>query len=277
METINLKISKEFFDGAIPAAKEPHGKVFNKLKGKIDARIEDIADDRLGDVGINAVNNDTDGKLAKTLMSLASVDVLLHEMRGMDLVLTATGFGVVSTNDTAPASKMRVDALDGELRVKWLDLQDELLEQLFKLEGWYNQGLQIIDTVFCEFKFLRQFAGKQSPLARDWEEAAPAILSTDRMLRERIGEEYMEELITQMCTGTLSAPNKGIVHQLRRIIGAAIQGNQKTAYEYYRRLMNTLEGNLETFSTYANSEAYETNHTKPYENKQGDTAFHFVG
>lgn len=277
METINLKISKEFFDEAIPAAKEPKGTVFTKLKGKIDARIEDIADERLGDVGINAVNNDTDGKLAKTIMSLASVDVLLHEMRGLDLVLTATGFGVVSTNDTAPASKMRVDALDGELRVKWLDLQDELLELLFKTEGWYEQGLLIIDTVFCEFKFLRQFAGKQSPLARDWEEAAPAILSTDRMLRERIGEEYMEELITQMCTGALSAPNKGIVHQLRRIIGAAIQGNQKTAYEYYRRLMNTIEGNLDTFSTYANSEAYETNHTKPYENKQGDTAFHFVG
>ena len=106
METIVIKISKEQFDLAIPAAKEPKGVIFNKLKEKIDWRIEDIAEDRLGEVGILAANADPQGRLAVTVMHFAAVDVFLHEMRNLDLVLTSTGFGVVSSNDTAPASNM---------------------------------------------------------------------------------------------------------------------------------------------------------------------------
>ena len=198
-------------------------------------------------------------------------------MRGLDLVLTPTGFGIVSSNDTAPASKIRVDALDGELRVKWLQLSDEILELCFKLSGWYAQGLVVIDTLFCFFKFLKSYAGLQDPISKDWELAAPTILDTDRWLRDKISDEFMDEMIMQMATNALTDKNKGIVHQVRRIIGAAVQGNKGTSYEYFRRLMNSLEGDIDSFPTYAHSQAYEVNHFKPYENKQENGAFHFVG
>ena len=41
--------------------------------------------------------------------------------------------------------------------------------------------------------------------------------------------------------------------------------------------MNTLEGDLEAFPTYAGSLAWMANNLRPYENKQEDGAFHFVG
>lgn len=274
---ITIRITKDDLNLAIPAAKEPKGTIFAKLEDKINEEIGDIAVDKLGDVGIAAVNNEPKGKLAICVLGLASVEVFLREMRGLDLVLTETGFGIVSTNNTAPASKMRVDALDGELRVKRLHLMDELLEGCFKLDGWYQQGLVIIDTLFCCFKFLRQFAGLQAPISKDWENAATTILDTDRWLREKISDEFMDELIGKMATRSLSEKERGVVHQIRRIIGVAIQGNKGTAYEYFRRLMNTLEGDLLTFKTYANSSAYECNHFEPYENRKEDSAFHFVG
>ena len=274
---ITIRITKDDLNLAIPAAKEPKGTIFAKLEDKINEEIGDIAVDKLGDVGIAAVNSEPKGKLAICVLSLASVEVFLREMRGLDLVLTETGFGIVSTNNTAPASKMRVDALDGELRVKRLHLMDELLEECFKLEGWYQQGLVIIDTLFCCFKFLRQFSGLQAPISKDWENAATTILDTDRWLREKISDEFMDELIGKMAKNSLSEKERGVVHQIRRIIGVAIQGNKGTAYEYFRRLMNTLEGDLESFGTYASSDAYECNHFKPYENRQEDSAFHFVG
>ena len=276
METI-IKITKQAFDLAIPAAKEPKGSVFAKLESKINEEIGDIAVDKLGDIGTAAANNFPSGKLAATVRALACVEVFLREMRGLDLVLTESGFGIVSTNNTAPASKMRVDALDGELRVKRLHLMDELLEECFRLEGWYQQGLVMIDTLFCCFKFMRQFAGLQAPISKDWENAAATILDTDRWLREKISDEFMDELIGKLATCSLSDKERGVVHQIRRIIGVAIQGNKGTAYEYFRRLMNTLEGDLEYFSTYANSSAFECNHFEPYENRQEDSAFHFVG
>lgn len=274
---ITIKISKTLFDLAVPAAKEPKGTVFAKLENKINQTIVDIAEDRLGDVGIAAVNNDPEGPLAMAVLSLASVDVFLREMRGLDLVMTEAGFGIVSTNNTAPASKIRVDALDGELRVKWLKLSDDIMEQCFKLEGWYHQGLVTIDTLFCLFKFLKKYAGFQAPISKDWENATASILDTDRWLREKISDEFMDELIMQMATGSLSDKNRGVVHQVRRIIGMAILGNKGTVYEYFRRLMNTLEGDLDSFGTYANSQAFEANHFEPYENKAEDGAFHFVG
>lgn len=274
---ITIRITKDAFDLAIPAAKESHGTIFAKLKDKIDSEIGDIVVDKLGDVGLYVINNDHDEKLSGIVRQLASVEVFLREMRGLDLVLTETGFGIVSTNNTAPASKIRVDALDGELRVKRLHLMDELLEECFRIEGWYQQGLVIIDTLFCCFKFLRQFSGLQAPISKDWENAATTILDTDRWLREKISDEFMDELIGKMATSSLNEKERGIVHQIRRIIGVAIQGNKGTAYEYFRRLMNTLEGDLSSFSTYAESQAYECNHLKPYENRQEDSAFHFIG
>lgn len=277
MEPVTLRVSKEIFDQAVPAAKEPKGTIYNKLLKKINSRIEDIADDKLGDIGKREINADREGRLALTVIQLACVDVFLHEMRNLDLVLTSTGFGVVSTNDTAPASKMRVDALDGELLVKWLMLSDDLLELCFKLDGWYRQGLVIIDTLFCDFKFLKAYAGMQAPLAKDWETASAAILACDRFLREKISDEFMDELIEGMATSSLTTEERGVVHQIRRTIGAAIQGNEQLKDEYFRRLMNTLEQNLDDFPTYMNSEAFEANHFKHYENHAEDSAFHFCG
>ena len=53
---INLKITKDAFELAVPVAKEPKGNIFSRLEEKINANIEDIAFDRLGDVGIAECN-----------------------------------------------------------------------------------------------------------------------------------------------------------------------------------------------------------------------------
>ena len=274
---ITTVITKDQFEQAIPAAKEPRGTIFAKLERKINSAIEDIIEDNLGAKGNEVLQSDPNGRLAITVMQLASVDVFLHEMRNLDLVLTNTGFGVVSTNDTAPASKLRVDALDGELRVKWLTLHDEMLKLCFAIEGWYQQGLVVIDSLFCFFGFLKKYAGYQAPISKDWEDVMSVVLATDRWIREKISDEFMDELIAEMATCTLNDANRGIVHQVRRIIGVAIKGDRQTQYEYLRRLMNTLEGDIDSFPTYAGSLAFEVNHFKPYENKKDDSAFHFVG
>ena len=274
---ITTVITKDQFEQAVPAAKEPRGTIFAKLESKINSAIEDIIEDNLGAKGNEVLQSDPDGRLAITVMQLASVDVFLHEMRNLDLVLTNTGFGVVSTNDTAPASKLRVDALDGELRVKWLTLHDEMLKLCFAIEGWYQQGLVVIDSLFCFFGFLKKYAGYQAPISKDWEDVMSVVLATDRWIREKISDEFMDELIAEMATCTLNDANRGIVHQVRRIIGVAIKGDRQTQYEYLRRLMNTLEGDIDSFPTYAGSLAFEVNHFKPYENRKDDSAFHFVG
>ena len=156
-------------------------------------------------------------------------------------------------------------------------LEDALMEECFTLEGWYDQGLLCIDTLFCFFKFLRQFAGMQAPISKDWELQQGTILRTESFLREKISDELFDDLIMKMAKNALNDKEKGVVHQIRRIVGVAIQGRDDAKEEFFRRLMNTIERNLEEFPAYANSLAFQVNHSKPYENHKEDSAFHFVG
>lgn len=279
---MNLEITKAFFDNAVPAAREPKGKIYESLIDAINAHVDEIGFGMLGEPGTDMAENG-DGfqadRLRDTVKRMACVDVFVGHMRSLDLVLTATGFGVVSTQDTAPASKMRVDALEGELRKKRLVLHSQLLQQLFKVEGWSNteQRRQHVPTLFWSFMMLQHYAGISDPKPEDWYNNVPTILLAHQKLCMHISKEYMEELLSQLTSGTVTDCNRIVIQDCQTYIGACISQNLRLQSETYMSLINTLEDNLEDYPAYARSEAYKLNHFKPYENHAEDSAFHFVG
>lgn len=279
MTAITVTISKQDFDAAVPAAREPKGVVFARLQNDINLCLQNMGEVYLGEVGIAEINSNGTGTLAWLVKTFVCQQVFLDRMRSLDLVLTGTGFGVVSTNDTAPASKMRVDALEGELRVAKLMTRDRMLEELFKVSGWGDQAVRqcCVQTLFWSFKFLKQFSGMHSPLERDWDSAQQVIMGCDANLREHLSDEFIDELLDEECSYSLSANNVPVVYMIRQYVGAAIKLDQNLAYSYWRRLMNFIEKNVDNYTTYKDSEAYELNHLEPYENKKDDSAFHFVG
>lgn len=279
---MKLEITKADFERAVPAAREPKGRIFDVMIDAILNKVEVIGCQILGDPGIAAVE-DSEGIMGEILRPLvkrlACIMAFLEEMRGLDVVLTATGFGVVSTQDTAPASKMRVDALDGELRRKeWL-VRADLITHLFKVEGWSNTEQRHINvpTLFYYFPMLEQYAAISRPMPDDWSQNVPTMLAADNHLRKHISHAYMEELLGQLTSGTLTAANRPVVVLCQRFIGAVIAQNHQLKDELYMRLMNRLEADLSLYSTYAASEAFRLNHFTPYENHEEDSAFHFVG
>lgn len=279
---MNLEITKIDFEKAVPAAREPKGKIFEVMEDAIKCKLEVVGCHILGDPGIQTVEEgtgDVAGRIRLTVKQLACVMAFLEEMRGLDLVLTATGFGVVSTQDTAPASKMRVDALDGDLRRKERLLRAFLLSDLFQVEGWSNTGQRRvnIDTLFFSFTFLETYAGISRPKPEDWDSNVPVMLAADNHLRKHIGLNYMEELLAQLTSNSLTEQNRPVVILCQRFIGAWIAQNHQLKEELYMRLINRLEADLSLYPTYVNSEAYRLNHFKPYENHAEDSAFHFVG
>lgn len=279
---MNLEITKTDFERAIPAAREPKGKIFEVMQDAIMCKVEVIADSILGEPGIAAVEDGTDDvaeRLRFEVKTLACVSAFLEEMHGLDLVLTATGFGVVSTQDTAPASKMRVDSLDGELRRKERFARSRLLRELFRVEGWSNafQRHDNVPTLFWAFPYLEQYAAISRPKPEDWDSSVPAMLAADSHLRKHIGNAYMEELLQQLTSGKLTKENRPVAVLCQKFIGAWIAQNHQLKQELYMHLINRLEADLSHYPTYADSEAYRLNHFKPYENHAEDSAFHFVG
>ena len=279
---MNLEITKTDFDRAVPAAREPKGKIFEVMEDAVMAKVEQIGYSILGEPGTAAVEDSENtlySSLRATVKRLACVSAFLEEMRGLDLVLTATGFGVVSTNDTAPASKMRVDALDGELRRKRYLERSLLVHHLFKVEGWSDtvQRHANVETLFYGFDMLERFAGINHPKPEDWDLNTPAMAAADNYLRKHISHDYMEELLSQATSCTVTTPNMPVILLCQRYIGACIAQNHHLKDEIYMRLINRMEADLSLYPTYADSEAYRLNHFTPYENHAEDSAFHFVG
>jgi len=276
---MELEITKSDFEKAVPAAQEPSGSIFEVMEDAINNEVANIESQVLGDIGAQAVEEGTDIVMVQTVKRLACVRAFMNEMRSLDLVLTPTGFGVVSTNDTAPASKMRVDALDGQLRRQERLLLGTLLDRLFRVSGWNQQSQRQwnVQTVFFSFNNLEMWAGINHPKPEDWDVNIPVILAADAFLRKHIGNAYMDELIASMTSYSLSDNDALIVIFCQQFIGAWIAQNHRLKEEIYMRLINRLEADLSLYPTYADSEAYRLNHFTPYENHEEDSAFHFVG
>lgn len=277
--TMVLEITKTDFEKAVPSAQEPSGSIFEVMEDAINNEMANIESQVLGDVGAQAVEAGTDTILVQTVKRLACVRAFMNEMRSLDLVLTPTGFGVVSTNDTAPASKMRVDALDGQLRRNERLLLGTLLERLFRVSGWNQQPQRqwVVQTLFFCIQQLEQFAGFNHPKPEDWDTNYPTIMAADAFLRKHLGNAYMDELIDQLTSHSLSSQNIHIVILCQQYIGAWIAQNLRLKEEIYMRIINRMEADLSQYPTYADGEGYRLNHFKPYENHAEDSAFHFVG
>lgn len=276
---MNINITKADFEQAVKAARDPKGRIFDVMEQAIGMQAEKIALQVLGTPGVAAVEENPEGMLCKIVKHLACVGVFLREMRGLDLVLTATGFGVVSTNDTAPASKLRVDALEGELKRAERQLRSDLVTKLFSVEGWNKTAQREINvvTLFYSFTMLELYAGISNPKPEDWDNNTLAMLHADNHLRKHIGDVFMGELLQQLTSGTVTSQNTPVIVLCQRFIGAWIAQNRQLQDELYMRMINLMEADLTSYPTYANSEAYRLNHFKTYENHAEDSAFHFVG
>jgi len=285
---MNLEITKDDFERAVPAAREPSGSIFDVMEDAIQNELSCLESQVLGDVGTQAVeaaatvsgaSASGDAVLVQTVKRLACVRAFLSEMRSLDLVLTGTGFGVVSTNDTVPASKQRVDALDGQLRRQERQLLGTLLDRLFRVSGWNQQPQRqwTVQTLFFCIQQLEQFAGINHPKPEDWDVNYPTVMAADAFLRKHLGNAYMDELIAELTAHSLASQNVTIVLLCQQFIGACIAQNTRLKEEIYMQLINRLEADLSRYPAYADSEAYRLNHFKPYENHAEDTAFHFVG
>ena len=276
---MQLEITKTDFEKAVPAAREPKGKIFDVMEDAIIYEVAKLESQVLGDVGAQDVEAGTDAVLVQTVKRLACIRAFLSEMRGLDLVLTATGFGVVSTQDTAPASKQRVDSLDGQLRRQERLLLGTLLDRLFRVDGWNQQPQRQwqVQTLFFNIQQLEQWAGINHPKPEDWDTNYPTVMAADAFLRKHLGNAYMDELIMKMTGHQLGVNDTPIVITCQQYIGACIAQNNRLKEETYMRLINRLETDLSFYPTYADGEGYRLNHFKPYENHAEDSAFHFVG
>lgn len=270
-----MEITKQEFEKILSVATSSHMEVYEKVEPQFMAAYDECKADVLGDVGTSAAEDGQHTDLTADVKRWVALQAFLAVFRQLDLVLTPTGFGVVSTQQMAPASKQRVDALIGHIRDSALRAHGQLLASLCQVSGWgeTEQAQENIDTLFFDFRLLQKMQGPAASHL-DWQAAQHNIAEADEMLRRKLSTQYMDHLLNAVRCGTVTVDDHPVIFQCRHIINLWISGNQDAVKLKMGRLLNMLDADLEKYSIYGEF-GYPVNHHETFQNTQDAPAYIF--
>lgn len=272
---MTMEITKTEFENIVSVATSSHVEVYEKVEPQFSSTLDDCKAGVLGDVGTSAIEGEGNEKLKNAVKKWVCLQAFLSVFRQLDLVLTPTGFGVVSTNQMAPASKQRVDALIGHLRDSVLIAHGQLLAELCKVNDWgtTDQARENIDTLFFDFRMLQKMQGPAASHL-EWQAARRLIDEADEALRLKLSNQYMDVLLDHVRSGKVTVDDSPVIFLCRHIINLWIAGDQKAVKLKMRRLLNMLDADLEKYSVYA-EHGYPVNHHETFQNTQDAPAYIF--
>ena len=148
---------------------------------------------------------------------LVASEALRRAIPSLDLVLTPNGFGVVSNQNIAPASKERVDRLIGSLADYRDDCIANLLPALVGASQWLasSQASFFSETLFPDLAITEQVKGTGSKWER-YLSLRPKILDIEASLAEEFfSPELMARLRNEVLRRTHSADLARVINAIR--------------------------------------------------------------
>lgn len=274
------KITKQVFEAFVPAAKMPehndsvYGRLSEQFKVVYDRLIQNVVAPSL------ETELDAEGPLQKEVLRYVCLEAFVQSIRSLDLVLTATGFGIVSTASMAPASKSRVDALMEDCRLRAAESLCQIIHCMTIRTGWDDtpQARQSIQCLFWHISSLREYT--TLPYTADnWQKARGLSITADAFLRKAISEEYMEDLLRKMRSATLDNADIIIVQKCNSFTGGFISSYEFEKGPNQNRLddiVEQLEAYPASYPVYTASETYKARHGERYRNRKEDPTFFFM-
>lgn len=269
MATVN--ISEEEFEKIIPVGASAGGEVFATFMTRFDDYVQGCTETYLGEVGLQHM-----AELQGAVKQYAALSCFLDLMAQQDVVLTDTGFGVVSNNQLAPASRDRVDAVRNQLATDLDKAEGALIDQLSRIEGWGEtaEAKLSVEYVIHTIGLYRKVAKSQLKTHRDWEAVQPFIRKADAELRRMVGDACVDHLL-DLLRCHKSDDYTVLLTYAQRFTLFLIDGDTIEYKEWGRKIMSLVEGDLQRFSLYAESDAYQANHEQRYENHEEDPCYFF--
>ena len=246
--TMTITISKDDFERALPVGTSAHDEVFDAVAPECQLQVQFFDMALLGEEGKNMVMEAEDGVLLTLYKRLVCVSAFLAVFRQLDLVLTPTGFGIVSNDMVSPEA--------------W---------------GKSGQAQNYIRHLFSAYSFFA-YAKSTAVTYLDWQNMQPAIVDADEFLRTRISDELMDELLClyRQNEDWKSLASCQLIALIRDFTDMWSRKGQDAARQpVFRRLMRCVESDPEVFKSYFNSNAYKRNHHETFQNSKDSTAFVF--
>lgn len=271
---MSVAIDKVFFESVVASATEASGNVFASMQGYIETATEEIkqflGEELYADIAGETFYGDYNYSLSLRVMRYICLRAYELAIPHLDLVLTPTGFGIVSNQNTAPASADRVARLQQSVKDAKEDAFDVLLDMLRGNEKWCERPNAVIlfSSLFWSAHQLVRY-GFSNPHRTRLREYRPKINKSESRIKELISPEFHQELCDSVrCKNSTPMQQSAITFCLN-----AIAYEDSTTHQ--RILLKFLNDNIDSFQTYARSTAYKANNFKPYENGLNDSCYFF--
>lgn len=267
-------ISQPAFEQSVPAFRDSQPNTFEAIRFHIETYL-DYA--RKG-LGVPKAFEEQHPALVEAYIYRSAA----HEaLPSLDLILTDSGFAVVSNQNLAPASRERVAALRESLRQQASDARDLLLIELCHDETWRetDQCRTLRDSLLWCAMIARRYGltatdGREL-YAQEHGALYPAILAATEACTQLISAEQMQYLLSHQDDPDEIPEIKILTEHCRKYIAAAAKGNKSAQHLLGTQIQRFINNNEEALTAYRNSSQYRANHTQRYENKKEDPTFFF--
>lgn len=277
-----MNLTRTQFEAQLPAFRQPDDapQLYDKLQPYITRAAEELA----------ILVPDTYLTESDTLIDLAqkqiSSQAAYHALPQLDLILTPTGFGIVSNQNLAPASKERVAALREQLRLDKSLYRDQLLFRLLEDSPQYRSTTyahDLISTLLYTPTHLRRYGVKQQGQPTFDEEAQalrPQLTLAEESLTSLISPQLYDHLLEQL---RLTQPSHLateqptlalLIERSRRYLALFLSQPAPHALTRLARLLldTVRQGHYEE---YLNSNTYAAQVAPRYQNQQTDRTYFF--
>ena len=280
-----MEITYDDFKQCCPAGEVPDSDIFDSVGAQIQ-RWKDWARelatpdiyDSLDKLDAEPVTEDYDRHVAlrRFLVGMVCSFAFEDAIPQLDLVLTHTGFGVVSNQNVAPASQDRVNALKTQLHKQGNIYLEEALDVLRHLGVPMKSKLcsRFFLTFFWKAEHLHVF-GIPNPTRDDLATKIPKILEAQSFVSTAISPAQVQALLDAQASGTATSVQNIAIGMCRVLCVYRTGQNVRLIQVQRLALLNFMEEYLDDFPEYRDSETYKANHFQRYENQKDDPCFFF--
>lgn len=194
----------------------------------------------------------------------------------LDIVLTPNGFGVVSNQNIAPASKERVERLIASLTQQRDDLLDSLLTELQGFQGWKEtkQYQFFAATLFPTLELSALCGFKTDRWVKYLALRRRAIEAEESLAEEYFSAELMKEFRLAVIGGEISDEFATVIRGVRAQVVAMI-GGEPISTRRMVDLVNFIRCRPESFSAWHNSSTAEIFTPPVFKNKKKSGGYFF--
>ena len=266
-----MKIDKKIFESVALSATSATAHVFDMLQPHLEVTEQNLKSELFGLFDYTSVVG-----LESIAIRMVCLRTYYEQIPHLDLVLTPTGFGVVSNENVVPASADRVKELRKQVKAAYDDAYDDAILAMLGTD-WVKSvsGRIHTNSLYNTAHDLRSYACCPYAHRSDLLERLVQIAEAEEYIRRTISSEFFEALLEGVRSKKMSITYSMLVHELKLAVAGWLHGNTNVLRMKLANIVNQMEKHIDDYPEYKNSEAYKVKHFERYQNGKDDTTYFF--